>query len=203
MRADKHIQYRPNQVRIIRSTDNRLVQLGNIRSPVTPSVTGPVATDTGMRRLQFGDRLDVQVRGPVSENLKCVVDENGNLNLPLIGSIKVAGKTPSEAEKMIETAYITGEFYKQITVIIVPPEAEFVVQGEVIKPGSYPISSDITLMQALGKAGRYTDFADITMIKLIRGKDITIINAKRIEKGQEPDITVKPGDVIIVPRGWM
>lgn len=202
LRGVKNLRYQPNQTRILRLADNRLVQVGNVKPPEAPVAND--ATDVTFRPLRSGDRLDIQIRGiPNPENIKGVVDENGNLNMPYIGNIKVAGKTSSEAERIIQTAYITGDYYKAITIIIVPPESEYVVQGEVMKPGAYPISHDMTLMQALGRAGRYTEFADNTAVKLIRGKDTMVINARRIEKGQEADISVKPGDVIIVPRTWL
>lgn len=202
LRGVKSARYQPNQTRILRLADNRLVQVGNVKPPSLPAIG--YTNDVTLRPLRSGDRLDIQIRGiPNPENIKGVVDENGELNMPYIGNIKVAGKTSSEAEKLIQTAYITSEIYKKnVTIIIVPPESEYVVQGEVIKPGAYPITHDITLMQALGRAGRYTEFADNTAVKLIRGKETTVVNARRIEKGQDPDISVKPGDVIIVPRTW-
>ena len=153
------------------------------------------------RRLQAGDRLEIHLRAiPNPENMKSVVDENGTLNFPFIGAIKVVGLTCSEAERLVEKAYVDGGIYRHITVIIVPPESEYAVQGEVLRPGPYPLSRDMTLMQALSRAGRFTEFADATRVKLIRGKETLEINVKRIEQNKEKDIIVKPGDVILVPK---
>ena len=205
LRAAKQPRYRPKEDRVIRTADNKLVQVMKPTTEVSalPLVNPGPSRGAGFRLLQVGDRLEIQIRATLKpENLKGVVDENGNLNLPYIGTIHVAGKSSAEAEKMIEKAYVDGQFYRTITVIIVPPEEEYAVQGEVLKPGSYPIARNLTLTQALARAGRFTDFADTTNLKLIRGPKTLVINIKRIEKGQEQDITIIPGDVIIVQRTW-
>ena len=173
--------------------------------PGATQVVAGVATDEDQsRRLQAGDRLEINLRAiPNPENMKSVVDENGSLNFPYIGAVKVLGMTCSEAEQRVEKAYVEGGIYRRITVIIVPPEREYAVQGEVFRPGPYPLSRDMTLMQALSRAGRFTEFADPTRVKLIRGKETIEINVKRIEQNKDKDIIVKPGDVIMVPKGWM
>jgi protein involved in polysaccharide export with SLBB domain len=57
-------------------------------------------------------------------------------------------------------------------------------------------------LQALARAGRFTEYADPTKIRLIRGSDIVTINAKAITMGTQKDITIIPGDVIEVPKTW-
>ena len=178
-------------------------------APIRVSATGTtnqvpetaVWDDNQSRRLQAGDRLEINLRAiPNPENMKSVVDENGALNFPFIGSITVIGLTCSEAERLVEKAYVDGGIYRHITVIIVPPESEYAVQGEVLRPGPYPLTRDMTLMQALSRAGRFTDFADATRVRLIRGKDTIEINVRLIEQNKAKDLTVKPGDVILVPK---
>ncbi len=195
--------YRPSQTRMIGPPGGA----GGKASAAVPTAgtnrvaVAALAAEDQSRRLQAGDRLEIHLRAiPNPENMKSVVDENGTLNFPFIGAIKVVGLTCSEAERLVEKAYVDGGIYRHITVIIVPPESEYAVQGEVLRPGPYPLSRDMTLMQALSRAGRFTEFADATRVKLIRGKETLEINVKRIEQNKEKDIIVKPGDVILVPK---
>lgn len=112
----------------------------------------------------------------------------------------VAGKSCSQAQKDIEAEYIGQKIYKMVTVIIVPPESEYSVSGEMLRPGPYPLTRNQTVLQALARAGRYTDYADQSRVFLIRGNDRIEISLDDIRKGKQRDVVVIPGDVIEVPR---
>jgi polysaccharide export outer membrane protein len=112
----------------------------------------------------------------------------------------VAGKSCGEAQRHVEKAYIDQKIYKTITVVIVPPESEYAVTGEVIRPGPYPLTRDLTLLQALARSGRYTEFADKTKVYLTRNNDRVEIKLEDIRQGRRRDIVIIPGDVIEVPR---
>ncbi len=168
----------------------------------TNAVEDFAAANSG-RVLRSGDRLQITIYAP-PEPFACthVVDEQGRVNLPLIGSMEVAGKTCADAQKLIEKRYIDDKYYKVITVVIVPPESEYSLAGEVLRPGPYPLTRNLTVLQALGRGGRFTEYADPTKIRLIRGSEIIVINAEEIRKGRQKDVVVVPGDVIEVPRTW-
>ncbi len=155
------------------------------------------------RVLRSGDRLQITIYAP-PEPFACthVVDEQGRVNLPLIGTMQVAGKSCADAQQMIEKKYIEEKYYKVVTVVIVPPESEYSLAGEVLRPGPYPLTRNLTVLQALGRGGRFTEYADPTKIRLIRGTEIILINTDEIRKGRQKDIAVIPGDVIEVPRTW-
>ncbi len=155
------------------------------------------------RVLKSGDRLQVTIYAP-PEPFTCahVIDEQGRINLPLIGAMQVAGKACADAQRIIERKYIDEKYYKVVTVVIVPPESEYSLAGEVLRPGPYPLTRNLTVLQALGRGGRFTEYADPTKIRLIRGTEILVINADDIRKGKQKDIMVIPGDVIEVPKTW-
>lgn len=155
------------------------------------------------RVLKSGDRVQVTIYAPPEPfTSPHVIDEQGRINLPLIGAMTVAGKTCADAQRLIERKYIDDQYYKVITVVIVPPESEYSLAGEVLRPGPYPITRNLTVTQALGRGGRFTDYADPTKIRLIRGSEILVINTEDIRKGKIKDVMVVPGDVIEVPRRW-
>lgn len=153
------------------------------------------------RNLKSGDRLQVTIYAPPEpSSFPHVVDENGNINLPLIGTFRVAGRTCGEAQDLIEKEYIRQQYYKTITVIIVPPESEYSVTGEMVRPGPYPLTRNLTLTMALGRAGRYTEYADQKRVILTRNNQRVEIDLDEIRSGKRKDIIVIPGDVIEVPR---
>ena len=180
------------------------------RPPAVVAVpAAPAAPDViesfSSRTLQPGDKLTITLIVPglaQPMTFQAVVDEFGSLNLPLINQIKVSGRTKSESEKMIEKAYVDGEFYRVVTVIIIPPEVEYYVRGAVQRPGGYPMVRDLTVTRALAIAGGYTEYADPTSIRVSRANRTFQLNARKIETGEDSDPTVQPGDVIVVKEKW-
>ena len=165
------------------------------------SNSAPVLLERSERVLRKGDRLQVTIYAPPQPfTSPYVVDEDGRINVPLIGAMVVAGKSCAEAQRTIENNYIDQKIYKTVTVIIVPPESEYAVSGEVVRPGPFPLSRDLTVLQALGRAGRYTEFADKTKVFLIRNNDRVGIDLDEIRDGKRRDVVIIPGDVIEVPR---
>lgn len=155
------------------------------------------------RALRRGDRIVVYLRGiPKSEDIMEVVDELGSVTLPLIGTVKVKGKATSEAENLIEKIYIDGGYYNKINVIIVAQADEYFVRGEVKREGRYPLSGDLTLLQAIAVAGGYTDYANRRKVQLIRSDKKLFFNASKIEHRKEKDPLIRPEDIIVVHRRW-
>jgi|GEM_PF-1815618 len=155
------------------------------------------------RQVKQGDKLTISLRGiQPAEEVQEVVDNLGCVTLPLIGEVKVEGKTMPEAEKAIETSYVDGGYYRKITVIVVAQDEEFYVQGEVQRQGSFQLNGDVTLLQAVAMAGGFTDFAKETKIEIRRDDKVLIFDAKRIRELKDKDPLIRPNDNIIVPRRW-
>lgn len=167
----------------------------------------PVATNTNLsgsgvmaRVLRSGDRVQVTIFAPPEPgSFHAVIDEQGNINLPLIGPFTVAGKTCAEGQRQIEKEYIDQKFYKTVTVVIVPPESEYTLTGEVQRPGPYPLTRNLTLRQALSRTA-YTEFADKVKVFLTRNNSRLEVSIEDIKKGVKPDPIIVPGDIIEVPR---
>ncbi len=200
--------YRPELHRKIIQPQPRSVErkkeVDPVESVVTRASTNKIleaGAGLSERVLRKGDRIQVTIYAP-PEPFTCphVVDEDGRINIPLIGPMAVAGKSCGAAQRLIEKAYIDQQIYKNVTVIIVPPEGEYTVSGEVIRPGPYPLGRDQTLMQALSRAGRYTEFADQHRVFLLRNNERVEINLDDIRAGKRKDIVIISGDVVEVPR---
>lgn len=162
----------------------------------------PAAILPGGQVLRKGDRITVYLKGiPKEEEIQTKINDLGEITLSFIQSVKVEGLTWPEAEKLVRRKYIEGEFFKDITVIIVGQEGEYYVSGEVQKPGEYMLAGEIHLTQAIARAGGYTDFADRRKVKVVRGQEFKIYNCEAIEKREKgaEDPLIKTGDQIYVP----
>ncbi|AWA31321.1 sugar transporter [Flavobacterium magnum] len=99
-----------------------------------------------------------------------LIDKEGNIEFPILGSIKVGGLTKSEAVDKIKTAlkkYITSPI---VNLRIV--NYKISVMGEVVRPGLYTVQTErITLPEALSQAGDLTIYGDRKEILIIRDVD--------------------------------
>jgi polysaccharide export outer membrane protein len=158
----------------------------------------PAAAD-GERRLRTGDRVVILLRGitPPAE-IAVEIDDTGSVNLEHIGQVVIAGLTSSEAARRIETAFIKGQYYNKISVTIVPERDEYYVSGEVRNPGKFALPRGLTLTMAIAAAGGYTDYANPSKVRIIRGREAVRVDAAMAEKRQIPDPLIQRGDTIIV-----
>ena len=153
----------------------------------------------GQRILSRGDRIMVSLRGiPVAEDNKNIIDGLGEVTLPYIGQVRVAGLTASDAERLIESTYVEKGIYRSVNVIVVAEDKVYFVQGEVAKQGKFSMSGDVTLLQAITEAGGYTPFANRRSVKIIRGEQVLFFNARDIANGRETDPVIASDDIIVV-----
>ena len=99
-----------------------------------------------------------------------LVDNEGNINFPIIGRVKVMGLTKSEAERMLEDKirpYMAATENPIVTVRM--SSYSISVLGEVARPGSFQVSREkITILEALAQAGDLTIYGVRDKVKLIR-----------------------------------
>jgi polysaccharide biosynthesis/export protein len=135
------------------------------------------------------------------------VRSDGKISLPLIGDIQAAGRTPVQLEQDITDrlkAYITDP---QVTVIVQQINSrKFNILGEVVKPGSYPLISKTTIVDAIATAGGLRDFAKRKGIYVLRrdpgGYEFKyFFNYQDFIKGKNTaqNISLKPNDTVVVP----
>ncbi len=177
--------------------------------PVDPAAAepeaGPAAGLTGARVLRPGSRIEIRLRGiPEPESFTDQVDDRGEITLPHLGSVRVAGMATSQAERLIERTYVERHIFRSINVIITTEEEEYFVQGEVRRPGKYMVTRNLTLMQAISEAGGFTPFADRRRVRVMRETgESAVYNARDISDGSTEDPPISPKDVIDVPRSWL
>lgn len=175
-------------------------------SEVVPSA--PVAA-APLVKLGIGDTISMQVFGKPDLAIKTVVAEDGTVQLPLIGALRVLGLSPSEASVEAARAYQTGEFLvnPQVTITLETGTSQQVsVLGEVGAPGRYPVESRTSVFDLLAIAGGKTqDSAEV--LYLVRTEADGKVTRLPIDLSsladptkEFPVIKFQGGDTIYVPK---
>jgi protein involved in polysaccharide export with SLBB domain len=156
---------------------------------------GSWAQDVAAYRLGTGDKVRVTVYGEKDLSGDFDINDQGMVAMPLIGPVRVAGRTISEAETQITTAYGKDYLVNPRVNVEVLNYRPFFILGEVQKPGSYPFVNNMSVVNAIALAGGYTPRANRAHILIKRA-------AKPAAGEQEvaEDGLVLPGDVIRVPE---
>ena len=150
-----------------------------------------------------------QIRISVWENaqltLDLVVRPDGKISMPLIQDVMAEGQTAAELATQIQQKLTAFVKEPQVSVIVLQINApKFYVIGNVVRPGTYPLRGETSVLQALSLAGGFTQFASLRSIKLIRNtggkQEVRKINYYDvIDKGGEGNYLLKSGDTIVVP----
>jgi len=130
-----------------------------------------------------------------------LVDINGDINFPVIGSLKLSGLTKSQAIKYIDDQL--APYLKNAIVTIQFMNYRITVLGEVLRPGQYSISNErVTILDALGLAGDMTIFGKRNNVLITRennGKlDFVRLNLNTDEVFKSPYYYLQQNDVIYV-----
>lgn len=130
------------------------------------------------------------------------VSQEGTVNVPLIGEMRVAGLTPTQVEKLIQSRLISEKLFTHPSVNITPAMNSRVVTigGGVRAPQRLAWSPDLTLRSAVDLAGGYSDWGSPKGIRIIRNGQQTSYDARKFDKDPSLDPKLLPGDQIIVPQ---
>jgi len=135
------------------------------------------------------------------------VRSDGKISLPLIGEVQAAGKTPKELEGEIAKGLRDYISEPEVTVIVQETKSRrFSILGQVQRPGSYLLTGDMRVLDAIAIAGGFRDFAKVKNIRILRqqaeGKQVSLLfNYKDVVKGTNPgqNVELEPKDTIYVP----
>jgi polysaccharide biosynthesis/export protein len=184
-------------------------------SKPAPKTTAPEKTDAAATQsaadsdYKIGPqdvlRIDVWEEPRISRTA-IPVRPDGKISLPLLNDIQAAGLTSMQLAGVIRdglTKYITSP---QVTVTVTEINSRRVYcQGEFLKAGALVLLPNMTALQAISSCGGFTQFAKMKSIYILRvenGKPVQHpFNYKEVIKGKKPEdnITLQPGDVIVVP----
>lgn len=145
-------------------------------------------------RLAPGDKVSLQVFGQTELSGQFDVNADGNLSLPLVGSVPARNRTVAQLTSDLNTKFDRFVVNPRFTLDVVTYRPVFVL-GQVSRPGSFPFAAGMTVQQAVALAGGYTRRAITDKVMVTR---LTDDGPKDFSIGPQ-DILV-PGDTIDVQR---
>lgn len=160
-----------------------------------------------------GDSMEIFVWGNQELTVGSVqVRPDGKITTRLVENIEASGKTPSQLARDIETAY--SEYVKSAVVSVIVrgftgvPTQQVRVVGEAAQPLKVPYRKHMTLLDLMIDVGGLTEFAAGNSAVLIRnfGGDQNTYNVRLEDLLEDGDISANislfPGDIVIIPEAW-
>ncbi len=161
-------------------------------------------------RLNTDDQINIAVPDFPEFSTQTIVDQEGNMVIPILGRITAKGLTLDELETKIR--YELGQKYlkqepRVIAVLSEPRPVQLTLLGEVVRPGYYRVDPNTPLSQLLVSAGGSTPRADLRGVIVRRPLVDGTVLEERVDlytpliTGQElPDLRLQGGDTVIVSR---
>ena len=135
-----------------------------------------------------------------------IVRLDGNISFPLLDDVMAAGKTPTQLKFDIQAGLKEYVAEPHVTVTVRSAASKrFYILGEVINTGEYPLTKNLTVLQAFALAGGFTEWASKKEIILFRrdqsGEKVIRIDYKGILKGKNfsQNVAIQADDTIVVP----
>jgi protein involved in polysaccharide export with SLBB domain len=148
-------------------------------------------------RLSVGDTVTTFVLGEPDLNLELTVDGEGNVILPLIGELRVAGLTEKDVEKRLRERLADGYLVNPQVSVYITAYRKIFIEGEVNEPGAFPYRPGLTVRQAVALAGGFTDLAAKNRIYVISDSNATSERRKVMLNE-----AVSPGDIIVIDESF-
>lgn len=154
-------------------------------------------TALSLQGYQFGpgDTIKISVYQEADLSVTAQISQQGYIDMPLLGSVKMTGLTQQQAKEQLEALLRDGYLVSPSVSITVDSYRPFFIYGEVRSPGSYPYQPDITLEQAIALSGGLQDRASRKQWHIQRGVDKTTFIASS-------DTIILPGDVIKIDKSF-
>lgn len=132
------------------------------------------------------------------------VDQQGNINFPVLGELHVEGMTRAEISELIKSKLMSEKLLDDPVVSVSFVNVYYSVTGEVAKPGRFALDRDrMTVLDALANAGDLTIYGDRIGVKVLRRDgetlqtyNIDLTNAEEVAKS--PAYIIQQDDVIYV-----
>jgi len=165
---------------------------GDLTAADRPALIGPL------------DTIQVDVFNVPDLSREMQVDASGRIAMPLAGTIDARGKTAAELASAIE-ASLRGRYVRnpEVTINIKSSVSQVVtIDGQVVEPGLYPVTNQMTLMRAVASAKGLAEYArqdDVVILRTVAGRKMAgLYNIDAIRRGAYEDPPVYANDVIVV-----
>lgn len=184
-------------------------QRPSVSAPSASAATAPGSSAADLPRdyvIGSDDVLEVKFWKDATLSREVIVRPDGKIALELLSELQAAGLTPQELQSAILTEAEKKMVEPNVTVIVKQINSRRVfITGMVEKPGVYPITSTMTVLQLISIAGGLKEFAkkkDIVVMRQDKGAPLAYpFNYDDILKGRRlgQNILLRPGDTVVVP----
>lgn len=151
-----------------------------------------------------GDTLTITVFGADALSRDYPVDPSGKISMPLIGSVGAAGMTTKALEADI-ARQLDQRYMRNPSVTVAVKESvnrNVTLDGSVKMPGQYPVTGDLTLIQAVALARGTDDGANprrVAIFRTVGGQRMAAaFDLTAIRRGEAADPQVYAGDIVVV-----
>jgi polysaccharide export outer membrane protein len=134
------------------------------------------------------------------------VRPDGKISLPLLNDIMAAGLTPEQLREQVSKRAASFVQDPQATVVVKTINSRKVfITGQVEKPGSYLLTTRLSVMQLIAMAGGLREYAKsdrIVVMRLEQGREVRYrFDYDKVLEGKETaqNLDLKPGDTVVVP----
>lgn len=165
---------------------------GDLTAADRPALIGPL------------DTIEVDVFNVPDLSREMQVDASGRIAMPLVGTVDARGKTAEELARSIEST-LRGRYVRnpEVTVNIKSSVSQVVtVDGQVVEPGLYPVTNQMTLMRVIASAKGFSEFAkqeEVVILRTVNNRKMAALyNVADIRRGSYDDPPVYANDVVLV-----
>lgn len=155
------------------------------------------ANDVSNYHLGAGDEIKILVYDEPDLTVEITINDDGNINFPLIGLVSVTGKTAPQVQKIIHDGLLSDYLLNPSVQVDIVSYRPFYIHGEVKKPGAYPYKPGLNIDQAVALAGGLTERASVSKIYIKQSHNDN-------KKGSKVKLTysVSPGDIITIEQSF-
>ncbi|MDR3764596.1 MAG: polysaccharide biosynthesis/export family protein [Acidobacteriota bacterium] len=171
-----------------------------------PSTPAAATADGDTYVIGESDLLTINVWHEPDLSRDLAVRTDGKITLPLIGELQASGQTVEQLRRTIAVQLKKYMEAPEVTVIVKEARSQFfTIVGMVQKPGSYPLTQRLTVMEGLAMGGGFKDFAKKKKILVVRTKrDGTTerlpFNYEAAANGElKQNFALEQKDMIVVP----
>lgn len=179
------------------------IQPKDMLSIVVSSKTPELAMAFNLPVVSYQAGSEVVSGAGTTRLLGYVVDNDGNIDFPLLGKIQVAGLTRWQLQELIKQQIVNAGLMKELVVTVEFMNFKVSIMGEVNAPGSYTINGDkVTILEALSMAKDLTIFGKRDGVYVIReenGKRTTYnVDLRSVDLFNSPAYYLRQNDVVYV-----
>ena len=174
----------------------------------SPQETAGNKTSASDYLIESGDVLSVSVFPAEELSREVVVQTDGNIPFPLIGSVKAKNMTPKDLQASLTRSLSRYVSSPQVTVTVKQfSRRQLFITGEVRAVGTYPFKENVRLLEFISSLGGFTDNANRREIRVYRGnsaqRQTHVVDVEDIIRSGDfsKDFKLEPGDIIEVPQG--